>query len=119
MEEPRASPRRSAARENDLLRCIDTSLEKFGASIRQTIYWKISILYGSPHEAIIMNPAAFVDVIRTTFRDSAIGVEKFLLNEIKSNFGWFENCKTLEDVLKTLGGQFGLNNASQKIPVRR
>ena len=91
----------------DLLECIDRGLEKFGRSVKQTIYWKISILYGTPQETIISNPSVFVQLLRNTFRDSAVGIEKVLLNEIVSRFGSLEDSGTLEDTLKTIRDQLG------------
>jgi hypothetical protein len=120
LKEPKQHQSRAGVEDYDLLRCIDKGLENFGKSVKQTIYWKISILYGSPQEAIISNPAILVEVIRNTFRDSAIGVEKFLINEIVSSFGRFEDCDTLEATLKVMRERYGLTgNAAPKMILSR
>ena len=90
---------RSTIEDFDLLQCIDRGLEKFGRSVKQSIYWKISILYGSPEEAILSKPETFLRVIRTTFRDSSAGIEKHLFDEIESKMGHFKDCSNLEDTL--------------------
>ena len=86
----------------DLLKCVDNGLDRFGTSVKQTIYWKITILHGSLENAIVENPSIFIGVMREIFRDSAIGVERSIIEEIRNTFNLSE-----EDT-KTLGKTIGL-----------
>lgn len=88
----------------DLLQCIDKGLERFGTSVKQTIYWKISILHGSLQNAIIANPSIFINVLRELFHDSSVGVEESLLKEISEVFGSCDG-NTLEDAIRSAKDQ--------------
>jgi hypothetical protein len=86
----------------DLLKCVDKALDKFGTSVKQTIYWKITILHGSLQNAIVENPSIFIGVLHDIFRDSSIGVERSIIEEIRSAFTFVEGevVETLGDALK-------------------
>lgn len=111
--------RRLAIEDFDLLQCIDRSLEKFGYAVKESIHWKISILYGSPRDALLSNPCIIIQVLRATFRDSAVGIEKHIFNEIVKSFGNSENCSTLEDLLKAMRDKGMLNKASPRMVLCR
>jgi hypothetical protein len=72
--------------EYDLLKCIDNGLEPFGSHVKQTIYWRMMILHGSQREAVVAQPAVFVNVLREILADSSIGIEKSIILEITHVF---------------------------------
>jgi hypothetical protein len=86
----------------DLLKCVDRALDKFGTSVKQTIYWKITILHGSLQNAIVENPSIFIGVLHDIFRDSSIGVERSIVEEIRTVFTFVEGevVESLGDALK-------------------
>jgi hypothetical protein len=73
--------------EFDLLQCIDKGLEPFGLNVKQSIYWKMSILHNFSREEMIENPQLLVDIIKETLGDSAVEVEKSIIREIRTSFG--------------------------------
>jgi len=72
--------------EYDLLQCIDRGMEPFGSNIKQSIYWKMSILHNYSKEEVIENPILLVNVIRETLGDSSIALEKSIVKEIRLSF---------------------------------
>ncbi len=72
--------------EYDVLQCVDKGLDLLGSHIRQTIYWRISILHNSAHSCIVENPAVFVKILHELFGDSSYGVEKAIIKELRRVF---------------------------------
>jgi hypothetical protein len=72
--------------EYDILRSVDRGLDAFGSHLKQTIYWKISILHGSMNKAVIAKPTIFVELLRQLLRDSATGVERCIIQELRRDF---------------------------------
>jgi hypothetical protein len=72
--------------EYDLLQCIDKGLDQFGTNVKQSIYWKMSILHNYSRNEIIENPDLFLKVIRETLSDSAISVEESIARQIRLKF---------------------------------
>ena len=73
--------------EYDLLQCIDKGLEPFGSNVKQSIYWKMSILHNFSRNEIIENPELLSNVIRETLGDSSEAVEESIIVEIREKFG--------------------------------
>jgi len=72
--------------EYDLLQCIDKGLEPFGTHVKQSIYWKMSILHNYSRNEVIENPELFTSVIRETLSDSSVAVEESIVREIRGKF---------------------------------
>lgn len=72
--------------EYDILQSVDRGLDPFGSHLKQTLYWKISILHGSLNSAIIARPTIFVELLKQLLGDSSIGVEKRILKELRRDF---------------------------------
>jgi len=72
--------------EYDLLQCIDKGLEPFGSHVKQSIFWKMSILHNYSRQEVIDNPELLVSVIRETLGDSSSAVEESVVNEITRKF---------------------------------
>jgi hypothetical protein len=72
--------------EYDLLQCIEKGLEPFGSHVKQSIYWKMSILHNYSRSEVIDNPDLFVSVIRETLSDSSPAVEESIVTEIRNKF---------------------------------
>ena len=73
--------------EYDLLECIDKGLEPFGSNVKQSIYWKMSILHNFSRNEIIENPELLSGVIKETLGDSSEAVEESIIVEIREKFG--------------------------------
>ena len=72
--------------EYDLLQCIDKGLEPFGSNVKQSIYWKMSILHNFSRNEVIENPEFLSNVIRETLGDSSEAVEESIIMEIREKF---------------------------------
>jgi hypothetical protein len=70
----------------DLLHCIDKGLEPFGSNVKQSIFWKLSVLHNFSREDVTENPEHLVEIIRETLGDSAVEVEKSIIHEIRTCF---------------------------------
>src|ERR1700680_3072898 len=86
--------------EYDLLQCIDKGLDQFGTNVKQSIYWKMSILHNYTRNEIIENPDLFLKVIRETLSDSAISVEESIARQIRMKFDLpNENAQNLKEAI--------------------
>ena len=72
--------------EYDLLQCIEKGLEPFGSHVKQSIFWKMSILHNYSRNEVIDNPNLLASVIRDTLGDSSPAVEESIANEITRKF---------------------------------
>jgi len=72
--------------EYDLLQCIDRGMERFGSYLKQTIYWRMTILYGSQREAVITNPEIFAKTIEEISDGSSVKIERSIIREIRKVF---------------------------------
>jgi hypothetical protein len=72
--------------EYDLLQCIEKGLEPFGSHVKQSIFWKMSILHNYSREEVIDNPELLASVIRETLGDSSSAVEESISAEIARKF---------------------------------
>jgi hypothetical protein len=72
--------------EYDLLQCIEKGLEPFGSHVKQSIFWKMSILHNYSRNEVIDNPNLLASVIRETLGDSFLAVEESIANEIARKF---------------------------------
>ena len=86
----------------DLLQCVDKGLDPFGSNVKQSIYWKMSILHNYSRNEIIENPDLLQQVIRETLNDSAISVEESITRQIRLKFGLTEESATnLKEAITT------------------
>ena len=72
--------------EYDLLQCIEKGLEPFGSHVKQSIYWKMSIVHNYSRNEVIENPELLASVIRETLSDSSPAVEESIAREIRQKF---------------------------------
>lgn len=72
--------------EYDLLQCVDKGLDQFGSNVKQSIYWKMSILHNYSRNGVIEKPDLLLSVIRETLSDSAISVEESITRQIRITF---------------------------------
>lgn len=91
-----------ALEEYDLLQCVDRGLETMGSQIKRTVYWKISILHGSLHDTIVTNPKIFGNVLREIFGDTAIVVERSIIQELENAFELEQGDR--QDLISVLEG---------------
>ena len=88
--------------EYDLLQCVDKGLDPFGSNVKQSIYWKMSILHNYSRNEIIENPDLLQKVIRETLNDSAISVEESITRQIRLKFGLAEeSARNLQEAITT------------------
>jgi hypothetical protein len=86
--------------EYDLLQCIEKGLEPFGTHVKQSIYWKMSILHNYSKTEVIDNPEILVSVIRETLSDSSAAVEESIAREIREKFEIpYEESPTVKDAI--------------------
>ena len=98
--------------EYDLLQCVDKGLDPFGTNVKQSIYWKMSILHNYSRNEVIENPDLLLSVIRETLSDSAISVEESITRQIRIAFDLpEENAHNLKEAI--------INAKSQIIRVGR
>ena len=82
--------------EYDLIRCIDKALDQFGSSVKNAIFWRMSILHKSNTSEVISDPAVLTGVIEEMFSDSATEIEKSIIDEIIKVFDLsFEETSSL------------------------
>ena len=87
--------------EYDLLQCIDKGLEPFGSNIKQSIYWKMSILHNYSKSEIVENPQLLLNVIKDTLSDTSLVIEKSIAEEIRKVFNLSEEeSSTLTDAIE-------------------
>jgi hypothetical protein len=92
--------------EYDLLQCIEKGLEPFGSNVKQSIYWKMSILHNYSRNEVIDNPEILSNVIRETLRDSSPAVEESIANEIRRKFNLSEKeSRTMLDAVTNAKSQ--------------
>lgn len=73
--------------EYDLLQCIDKALDSFGSSVKNAIFWRMTILHNSSRNEVISDPCIFANVIEETFGTSAKGIEIAIIKELSKKFG--------------------------------
>ena len=77
--------------EYDLLQCIDKALDSYGSSVKNAIFWRMTILHNSSRSEVISDPAVLAQVIEETFGGSARGIEASIINEIDRKFNLSSN----------------------------
>ncbi|MDA4129407.1 MAG: hypothetical protein OK457_01430 [Thaumarchaeota archaeon] len=86
--------------EYDLLECVDKGLDPFGSNVKQSIYWKMSILHNYSRNEIVENPDLLLSVMRETLSDSAISVEESITRQIRLKFDLTaEKARNLKDAI--------------------
>jgi len=88
--------------EYDLLQCIEKGLDPFGSHVKQSIYWKMSILHNYSRDEVIDNPEILASVIRETLCDSSPEVEESISREIRSKFNlpYSEQMTMVETIIE-------------------
>ncbi len=72
--------------EFDLLQCIDKALGTFGSSVKNAVFWRMTILHNSSRSEVISDPRALVEVIKETFGSGASAIETSIIQEIRKKF---------------------------------
>ncbi|MGI0091454.1 MAG: hypothetical protein ACREBS_07075 [Nitrososphaerales archaeon] len=99
--------------EYDVLRCIDKGLEPFGSHVKQTIFWRMAILHDSTQSRVIANPGILSIVLHELLGDSASGIEKSIIKEIRRVFDLsVEESRTLTDAITSATKQVILVSSS-------
>lgn len=71
----------------EIMECIDDGLNTLGPSVKYTVYWRLTILHNVPRGGILVNPDAFVNVLRSIFGAGARRIESTIVNEIAERSG--------------------------------
>jgi hypothetical protein len=88
--------------EYDLLQCIEKGLEPFGSHVKQSIFWKMSILHNYSRNEVSENPEILTSVIRETLSDSSSAVEDSIAEEIRKKFSLpEEESRTMAGAIKS------------------
>ena len=94
------------AEEYDLLQCIEKGLEPFGSHVKQSIFWKMSILHNYSRDEISDNPEILLNVIRETLSDSSPAVEDSITMEIRRKFSLrVEESRSMTDAISNAKSQ--------------
>lgn len=72
--------------EYDLIECIDRGLDRFGSSVKNSIFLKLSFIHNSDSSEIIQDPFVFKSVIEEIFGQGAGEIETSIICEIKKAF---------------------------------
>ena len=72
--------------EYDLLQCIDRALDSFGSSVKNAIFWRMTILHNSSRSEVISDPRILASVIEESFGSSATGIGMAIISEIGKRF---------------------------------
>ena len=73
--------------EYDLIQCIDKALDGYGSSVKNAIFWRMTMFHkSSRNEATISDPAILSRVINEAFGSSAKGIEASIISEINKKF---------------------------------
>ena len=72
--------------EYDLLQCIDKALDAFGSSVKNAVFWRMTILHNSSRSEVISDPRILVEVIRETFGSGSTAIETSIIQEIRKKF---------------------------------
>ncbi|MHB1868839.1 MAG: hypothetical protein ACYCPP_07830 [Nitrososphaerales archaeon] len=72
--------------EYDLIKCIDKALDQFGSSVKNAIFWRMSLLHKSNTSEVVSDPTILSGVIEEIFSDSAPEIEKSIVREIRKVF---------------------------------
>lgn len=87
--------------EYDLLQCIEKGLEPFGSHVKQSIFWKMSILHNYSRNEVSENPGLLTSVIKETLNDSSAAVEDSIAAEIRKKFNLpYKEAQNMGDAIK-------------------
>ena len=73
----------SALSAYELAECIDTALNRFGSSVKYTVYWRMVTLGGGPKEGIINRPEAFIEALQSIYGKTSSKIESAIVSEIR------------------------------------
>ena len=88
--------------EDDVIACIDDTLESVGKTIAYTIYLNWSAVDSERHLGILGDPQAFCDSLYSIFGDDNAGkIENLLVSRLKSRFPFIKIQKDSQKVIKS------------------
>jgi hypothetical protein len=70
----------------ELLECIDKGLDRFGAGVKQVVYFRMKESIGLERNGIVSSPEKFEAFLENMFGIGAAGVERSIMKEIVSTF---------------------------------
>ncbi|MDG6996146.1 MAG: hypothetical protein JRN52_09485 [Nitrososphaerota archaeon] len=74
--------------QHDILKCVDNGLSKFGASIKQSVYWQLQNKHKIEAKDIPLSPQQFSEALEKILGyGGAIMVERAIADELVSKFG--------------------------------
>ena len=72
--------------EYDLLQCIDKALDSFGSSVKNAIFLRLTMQHNSSRNEVISDPSILARVIEESFGNSATGIERSIIRELRKKF---------------------------------
>ena len=72
--------------EYDLLQCIDKALDAFGSSVKNAIFLRLTMQHNSSRNEVISDPSILARVIEESFGNSATGIERSIIKELRKKF---------------------------------
>jgi hypothetical protein len=69
-----------------ILSCVDKGLESVGRNVKNVVYWRLQKLSRIKRIDIPKKPMQFVQGLHALYRESSIGVENAILQEINTAF---------------------------------
>ena len=74
--------------QHDILKCVDNGLNKFGASIKQSVYWQLQNKYKIEAKDIPSSPQQFSEALEKILGyGGAVMVERAIVDELIAKFG--------------------------------
>jgi triphosphoribosyl-dephospho-CoA synthetase len=89
----------------ELMECIERGLNRFGASVKYAIMWRMVVMGEAPKEGILVKPEAFSAALQSIFGVSGMLVERAVLDEVKvcvdaEKYGGFEKLTDLINAVR-------------------
>ena len=78
---------KSTLTDDQVMACIDRGLDRVGPNVKYLVYWHLQKIGHIKRTDIPNNPESFVAALRGLYRESAVGVERAIVQEINISFG--------------------------------
>jgi hypothetical protein len=70
----------------DILRCVDSGIDFFGATVKNVIYFRFKTTFNLERADIVRKPEAFRECLRSLFGERAFNVEASIVASIIGTF---------------------------------
>jgi len=85
--------------DEEILTCVERGLDKVGTGVKKLVFWHLQKLGHIKRNEIPRKPELFVSGLRLLYRESAASVEKAIVQELNSEFGFSFAYDQLADAI--------------------